>query len=101
MRDPESDTEKPIITSPAGPDGEAPASVPGARWVPLFRGYSQEEAGKRNLKPSEYQLVKDETDVESPVSSLFRGVDTKHMRQDWEKAHDKKGRPPIGGAQDD
>ena len=101
MPDPESDTEKPIITSPAGPDGEPPASVPGAKWMPLFRGYSQEEAKEMDLKPSEYQLVKDESDVESPVSSLYREVDTKYMRQSWEKAHDKKGRPPIGGAQDD
>jgi hypothetical protein len=29
------------------------------------------------------------------------GVDPLKMRRDYEKYHDRRGRPPIGGAQDD
>lgn len=75
--------------NPYRPPGKAP---PGFYWECTYRHPEKNYPERWRLMPSVGSGGK--------ARNLY-GVDPEKMERDWERATSKKGRPPIGGAQDD
>lgn len=77
--------------NPYSPPGKAPS---GFTWQCTWR---HPEKGY----PERWNLVPVDNSPQSSRPNNPYGVDPKKMERDWERATSRKGRPPIGGAQDD
>jgi hypothetical protein len=80
-----------VYFSPHRPPGMAPE---GFKWVCTWRHPEKNYPEKWELRP-------ETPNSGGELASNPYGVDPKKMESDWKRATSKKGRPPIGGAQDD
>lgn len=77
--------------SPYRPPGKAPL---GFEWKCTWRHPDKSYPERWKLVP----VV--DSDQSSRPNNPY-GVDPEKMAKDWDRATSRKGRPPIGGAQDD
>lgn len=82
--------------SPFKPPSKAPE---GYRWECSWRHPEKDYPERWRLVPLEDREDFSQN-LNFPKDNPY-GVDPKKMERDWERATSKKGRPPIGGAQDD
>lgn len=80
--------------NPYRPPGKAPS---GYKWECSYRHPEKDYPERWILAP----LVSGDSEERAGGFGNLYGVDPEKMESDWERATSKKGRPPIGGAQDD